>query len=675
MDSRLEGLFANFTSNESWRGKCVEKLREAVVDNGAQSSVMASLVGEDGVRGVAQNGTTWEAEQVWGVDIKTCWEYCGRSKFPMVFNYQEFLARATNYLLPWLALTAQLPYEGGSAKANIMSFCMSLGSPALATYSLMITILNQNWLRRLCESLPKYEDGENQIQNPYTKRMSSARILLEAAQQAPLQISDTDGSLSSLIILEANNSWWNSVEQRLRATKRNVTISLVAQMLVAAGAWVLTVAGSFIASLGDHNEALVLSSSALWTWLVPVIWGWIAVGTQSSSDTIDDTLSEFVLVRASQRDNVPPHKTSNQEAFKVLKSLPSEQLPKFFIFNVCGDEIQQGPTFNYARVFTWWRAAKATHKTFERVATKYNDQDPLAGQQQPATAASNESRPSASSKTRPEQVELQAITTGLPPSANAEKILGASRVQSFRMRHLSGTIDRLNQYCGFGSHTRFTRYPSWKEIMEDGDILIRMMVAALVGLLVQWGTTIPAIIIAYLTDVKGVGCRSGSYLIYGIAGTLAFCLFFVSTLFSHAAVLSHKAATVELATRKKPAENSGTEEQAQEAAARPCPYEGSTIWALLAVSTRMSGQVIAIGNASWIVLSSLWELIGFYDSCWCEGTVFSAGEHAWVVLFKQAVDLRERAEGPWAGGVTMSILVCFISWGVFVLLCKDVRER
>ncbi|KAM7188658.1 hypothetical protein V8F33_010523 [Rhypophila sp. PSN 637] len=701
MDSKLKDLLANFTSNESWRGKCVEKLQEAVVDNGAQSRVMASLVGEDGVRGVAQNGTTWEAEQVWGVDINTCWEYCGRSKFPMVFNYQEFLARATNYLLPWLALTAQLPYEGGSAKANIMSFCMSLGSPALATYSLMITILNQNWLRRLCESLPKFEDGENQIQNPYTKRMSSARILLEAAQQAPLQISDTDGSLSSLVILEANNSWWNSVEQRLRATKRNVTISLVAQMLVAAGAWVLTVAGSFLASLGDHNEALVLSSSALWTWLVsrqsnslrygevnhqapqvPVIWGWIAVGTQSSSDTIDDTLSEFVVVRAGQRDNVPPHKTSNQEAFKVLKSLPSEKLPKFFIFNICGDEIQQGPTFNYARVFTWWGAAKATHKTFERVATKYNDRDHLAGQQQAATAASNESRPVAStgaprvpstSETRPEQVELQAIRTGPPSNVNAKNILGASRVQSFRMRDLNGTIDQLNQYCGFGSHTRFTRYPSWKEIMEDGDILIRMMVAALVGLLVQWGTTIPAVIIAYLTDVKGVGCRSGSYLVYGIAGTLAFCLLFVSTLFSHAAVLSHNAATVELATRKPP-ENSGTEEQAEEAA-RPCPYAGSTIWALLAVSTRMSGQVIAIGNASWIILSSLWELIGFYDSCWCEGTVLSAGEHAWVVLFKQAVDLRERAEGPWAGGVTMSILVCFISWGVFVLLCKDVRER
>ncbi|KAK4451197.1 hypothetical protein QBC34DRAFT_401507 [Podospora aff. communis PSN243] len=50
---------------------------------------------------------------------------------------------------------------------------------------------------------------------------------------------------------------------------------------------------------------------------------------------------------------------------------------------------------------------------------------------------------------------------------------------------------------------------------------------------------IPAIIIAYmyLTDVKGLGCRSGSYVIYGIAGTVAFLLLFASTIFSHAAML------------------------------------------------------------------------------------------------------------------------------------------
>ena len=84
MDSRLEDLFDRFASHESWRGKCVEKLREAVTDDGAQSSIIAHLVGEDGARGVTQNNASWKAEQVWGIDINTCYKYCGRSKFPMV---------------------------------------------------------------------------------------------------------------------------------------------------------------------------------------------------------------------------------------------------------------------------------------------------------------------------------------------------------------------------------------------------------------------------------------------------------------------------------------------------------------------------------------------------------------------------------------------------------------
>jgi hypothetical protein len=481
---------------------------------------------------------------------------------------------------------------------------------------------------------------------------------------------------------------------------------------------------------------------------VPIIWGWIAVGTQYGSDTIDDTLSEFMLLRAGQQ-NAPPHKTSRQEAFKVLKSLPNERLPRFLIFDICGDEIQQGPTFNYARVFTWWSAAKSIHNTFQAVATKYNDRQPLPaaggsannvvfenGAVSPGVGASTEggvigttnltNYPTGSStagaaifpgdsqspvrgrevhtsaseaglgETGPGVVELQPIRTEPqqdPPTeplrnVDPENIVGVSQVRSsFRMRNLNGTVDQLNQYCGFGPETRLKRYPSWKEIVEDGDILIRIAVAAMVGPFVQWGTTIPAVIIAYLTDVRGIGCRSGSYLIYGIAGTAAFILLLMTTLFSHAAILSHEAAIAAREARRagedmssrtvSPPEKSCRQPQRQHAeeTTRPCPYEGSPVLAVLAVSTRIFGHLIVIGNATWIILSSLWELVGFYDSCWCEGTTFSTGDYAWVALFKQAVDLRERAEGPWAGGVAMSMIVASVSLFGFVVLCKDVKER
>lgn len=258
------------------------------------------------------------------------------------------------------------------------------------------------------------------------------------------------------------------------------------------------------------------------------------------------------------------------------------------------------------------------------------------------------------------------------------------------MRDLNGTTDQLRAYCGFGTasqpHNTFQQYPSWSVILADADLWKRIIVAAGFGLAVQWGTTIPAIIIAYLTDVKGLGCRSGSYLIYGIAGTVAFVLLFASTMFSHAAMLAiqSQGGEEEGVTGITPPSWGQGQETAKSvgpASVKDRPITGVGMsagvskLAFLAVATRFLGRAVAIGNAFWIILSSLWELVGFYDSCWCEGTTFATGDHAWIVLFKRAMDLSERAEGPWAGGVTMSFVVAFLSWLGFVLLCRDAKER
>jgi hypothetical protein len=180
-----------------------------------------------------------------------------------VFNFQVFSAGATNYLLPWLALTAQLPFETGEYNviANLMSFCMALGSPMLITFSLMITILNQHWIRskfRLME--------EADIPMRYTVR--NARMVLQESQQVPLRLSQEEGSLASLIVLAENATWWERLRLSIMATRRGVTLSLVAQIVVAVLSWVLTVVAAFLSSLGNPSEALVLASGCLWIWLV-----------------------------------------------------------------------------------------------------------------------------------------------------------------------------------------------------------------------------------------------------------------------------------------------------------------------------------------------------------------------------------------------------------------------
>ena len=180
-----------------------------------------------------------------------------------VFDFSTFCTGATNYLLPWLALTAQLPFETGEYEVvpNIMSFCYALGSPMLITYSLMITVLNQHWLRAKFRPLESPE-------KPGASTAKNARIFLQESQQLPLRLTQEGGALTSLIMLTENAEWWQKLRENIQITRRGVTLSLIAQIIVAIASWVLTVWSAFLSALGSPSEALVMSSGSLWVWLV-----------------------------------------------------------------------------------------------------------------------------------------------------------------------------------------------------------------------------------------------------------------------------------------------------------------------------------------------------------------------------------------------------------------------
>lgn len=161
--------------------------------------------------------------------------------------------------------------------------------------------------------------------------------------------------------------------------------------------------------------------------------------------------------------------------------------------------------------------------------------------------------------------------------------------------------------------------------------------------MVQWGTTGAAVAIAYLTDTKGLGCRSGSYLIYGVASTAAFLCLVMSAVCSRHAL--------------------------RRAGRSPKGF-AFHFFRALAVGLRLLGRVLVLANATWLVVASMFELVGFYDNCWCEGVVFQRGEAAFVVLFKSAVDLAESARPSWGGGVALSGGIMLLSPVWFWLLCR-----
>lgn len=85
---------------------------------------------------------------------------------------------------------SQLPYEAENPFSNIMSFFLAVGSPALATFSLSITIMNRAWIKELF----KHRLLNFRYQNSgYVEQVEAVKFLLQEGQQVPLRASQERG--------------------------------------------------------------------------------------------------------------------------------------------------------------------------------------------------------------------------------------------------------------------------------------------------------------------------------------------------------------------------------------------------------------------------------------------------------------------------------------------------
>ncbi|KAG9184993.1 hypothetical protein G6011_11823 [Alternaria panax] len=176
-DSELKRFLGPLSNGSSWTAKCVRRLLEA--DN--LSDIAAGLVAQNGRKPVEYVKNAWNA---WGIDLATCHAHCGRSNFPMVFDLPIFTSGVTNYLLPWLGLTAQLPYETGETSGEFESFCLAVGSPMLITFSLMSTALNAHTTSKI------FAQRVGKVTSELKEGIDSAEYFLCFSQQFPLRINE-----------------------------------------------------------------------------------------------------------------------------------------------------------------------------------------------------------------------------------------------------------------------------------------------------------------------------------------------------------------------------------------------------------------------------------------------------------------------------------------------------
>jgi hypothetical protein len=638
------------------------------------------------------------------------------------FNFPSFSNAFTNYLLPWLALAAQLPYETGRADLNLMALFMAIGSPALITFSLTLTILNRFWIRQRFQDLLRTAKSiESSGKYPdLSKRIESILYLLQEAQQDPIRASEHNHWLSSLLVLPKNQLWWQRLRQRLRRTRRGVTFSLIAQIVTAGIAWLIAVLSSFLESFGDTTTPLQMSSGSIWIWMVcchilcilllsgitlsstatelhhsypcphlwtplpsprsislglpsarfandpqiPVIVGWILVGTQSGHDAISEALNEDDAYRAadppidhdqehgqlSRLDTTDTHQhgisiTSglvplrhHSQSFDGGFNTPEAKylnFPEWLGSDIRGDERHSGPLFNYARVFTWWRFSQTICDALEEMLQNID-----AGRScQRVESGKWDAFLELDDRQRQKRLKKWDFALGLD--------------------NITGDSAEIANYCGLGKGP-LPPYPTFHEIPSA--IWKRILVASILAIFVQWGTTGPAFFIAYLTPTQGFGCRSGSYLFYGAAGISVWFSLLVSMLLSHAAVLRYQTKQI-----KNPSIDLRPNTRSSNRYTRTLKHQ---LLCALAVSTRCFAKFLAIVNAAWLVISSLFEMIGAYDNCWCNACYLNYRENGWVVLFRNAEEIGQTVHTPLITGLATILLVCFFSWLFFYLGCK-----
>src|ERR1700761_7624205 len=137
----------------------------------------------------------------------------------------------TTWLLPWIALIAQLPFEA-EGWLNILSGCLAVGSPALAAYSLALTLSNRLYISRKFQQLKHSVERETRQEYHYmAERVDAAAFILKEAQQCLMRANQRTGELANLIVLNDvhRQNFWKIAAKDLNNTRRGFTYSFLAQ--------------------------------------------------------------------------------------------------------------------------------------------------------------------------------------------------------------------------------------------------------------------------------------------------------------------------------------------------------------------------------------------------------------------------------------------------------------
>ncbi|KAF9781138.1 hypothetical protein BJ322DRAFT_254518 [Thelephora terrestris] len=399
----------------------------------------------------------------------------------------NFSQNYDTWLLPWISLMFHIPFSAERPLDDVVSFLITMGSPALAAYSLQITHLNKCWITTAFLDV-KY---------PNSKLVATA---LAAFHHIPIKIEYKSPFLHSLIALAKNDEYWSLLEPANKT--RQWSITLVLSVILAIISYILTIANTIISRGGNTGYGI----AAIWTFLLPLVIGWLYIGYEPEPSHLRNCLAKAnrnACVATERRDQ--PAEITSPKAIEFAEE-DDVDLSR-------NDELKPVALFNYSRAFVTATNAEVLSSLVRKAAANAKLRIPvsncLRAEVQMRVGSREDAILPANRVGTTDEVTGYCTMVLQPPEGNPE---------------YRGTTDTAGTLREHGLITPCRWAPGiWK----------RVTVASILAIGLQWGTVGGAVLFSYSVPPTGLGCRSFSFLLYGAAGTLSFFLFLTSSVLAH----------------------------------------------------------------------------------------------------------------------------------------------
>ena len=304
------------------------------------------------VGGGDNHGNPMDKPNATAITYESCLAACGAGPEP--FQWFIFSQQFSSWLLPWLALVSQLPFGSNDKLDNLDSVLLTIGSPALAAYSLALTALNGRWIARRFARFT------------YPNTRHAIRIF-NNLQQAPLRIVRDDALLASLIVLPQNDEWWIELDEGLNDT-HSWSISTVTSIAWVVIAYVFTLLDSFTMDLMTCAQAIGQAVGSLWSWLLPIFVGWMMISPKCDSLRLSSMIERAnrIAYVATDDGSIILTKHSGSEKHAVELTMPEGD-------SLTCDQKCTAAVYHYAKFLSWVMAVEEVCEAFHGASDHYHN--------------------------------------------------------------------------------------------------------------------------------------------------------------------------------------------------------------------------------------------------------------------------------------------------------------